>query len=105
MASAHRRADTSWVATVQAPLDRGEATAGFTVTKRGNHLILCRVDEAGPDPRFRLTALGGGRKGLSLGAALLRGHLDALVDVMNTDLAMWAAEWPSPAQGRGLRIR
>jgi hypothetical protein len=62
-ASAHRRTDTSWlvtvVPTVHALLDRGEATASFTVTKQGNHLILGRVDEDGPDPRFRLTALGG----------------------------------------------
>jgi hypothetical protein len=105
MAPAHRRPDTSWlvtvVPTVQALLDRGEATTGFTVTKRGNHLILGRVDEDGPDPRFRLTALGGGRYGLSLyernhwEPLPYEGTLAELVDVINTDLAMWAAEWPS----------
>jgi hypothetical protein len=106
MVPARRRAETSWLATVvptvQALLDRGEATTGFTVTKRGSHLILGRVDDAGPDPRFRLTTLGGGRYGLSLyernrwEPLPYEGTLDELVDVMNNDLAMWAAEWPSP---------
>jgi hypothetical protein len=66
-----------------------------------NHLILGRVDEDGPDPRFRLTALGGGRYGLSLyernrwEPLPYEGTPAELVDVINTDLALWAAEWPS----------
>jgi hypothetical protein len=106
MAPAYRRADVSWLSTVvptaQALLDRGEATAGFTVTTRGGHLIVGRVDEAGPDPRFRLTPLGGGRYGLSLyernrwEPLPYEGTLDELIDVMNSDLAVWATDWPSP---------
>ena len=47
-----RRPDASWLSTVvptiQALLDQGEATRGFTVKVRGGHLILGRVDELGP---------------------------------------------------------
>src|SRR5215831_5948492 len=84
MPPAKRRPDTSWlptvVPTVQGLLDHGEATRGMTVKTWGGHLVLGRVDAAGPDPRFRLTPLGGGRYGLSLlrpqplGSAPLRGH-------------------------------
>ena len=77
--------------TIQALLDEGEATRGFTVKIRGGHLILGRVDEAGPDPRFRLTPLGGGRYGLSLydrnrwDPLPYEGTLNELVEVINTD--------------------
>ena len=106
MPPARRRPDVSWlptvVPTIQALLDQGEATRGFTVKIRGGHLILGRVDDAGPDPRFRLTPLGGGRYGLSLyernrwDPLPYEGTLNELVDVINTDLAAWAAEWPEP---------
>jgi len=106
MSPARRRPDVSWlptvVPTIQALLDQGEATRGFTVKIRGGHLILGRVDDAGPDPRFRLTPLGGGRYGLSLyernrwDPLPYEGTLNELVEVINTDLAVWAAEWPEP---------
>jgi hypothetical protein len=105
MAPTRRRPDTSWlptvVPTVQALLDQGEATRGFTVKTWGGHLILGRVDADGPDPRFRLTPLGGGRYGLSLydrnrwDPLPYEGTLNELVDVMNHDLATWAADWPN----------
>jgi hypothetical protein len=64
MAPAKRRPDTSWLPTVvptlQSLLDHGEATRGMTVKTWGGHLVLGRVDAQGPDPRFRLTPLGGG---------------------------------------------
>ena len=81
-------------------VDRGEATRGLTVKIWGGHLILGRVDQAGPDPRFRLTPLGGGRYGLSLydrnrwDPLPYEGTLSKLLDVMNTDLSVWAAAWP-----------
>jgi hypothetical protein len=87
--------------TVQALLDQGEATRGLTAKTRGQHLIVSRLDEIGPDPRFRLTPLSGGQYGLSLyernrwEALPYQGTLNELVDVMNSDLAAWAAEWPS----------
>jgi hypothetical protein len=83
-------------------LDQGEATRGLTAETRRQHVILSRLDEIGPDPRFRLTPLGGGRYGLSLDERNrweplpYQGTLETLVDVMNSDLATWAAEWPSP---------
>lgn len=104
MPPARSRPDTAWLPTVvptlQALLDQGDATGGFTVKTRGGHLILGRVDDAGPDPRFRLTPLGGGRYGLSLydrnrwDPLPYEGTLNELVDVMNNDLAAWAAAWP-----------
>ena len=66
------------------------------------HLIVSRSDEIGADPRFRITPLGGGRYGLSLyernrwEPLPYEGPLNGLVDVMNSDLAVWAADWPSP---------
>jgi len=105
MPSTRRRPDVPWltlVPTVQALLDQGEATRGLTVSTRGNHLIVARVDGVGPDPRFRLTPLGGGRYGLSLynrnrwDPLPYEGTLDELVEIMNIDLAAWAADWPSP---------
>ena len=98
--------DVPWltvVSTVQALLDHGEATRGLTVQTRGSHFILSRADELGPDPRFRITPLGAGRYGLSLYTRNrweplpYEGKLDELVEVMNTDLAAWAAEWSLPA--------
>ena len=83
-----------------APPDQGEATRGFTVKVRGGHLILGRVDELGPDQRFRLTPLGAGQYGLSLydrnrwEPLPYEGTLNEMVDVMNHDLGAWAAEWP-----------
>ena len=106
MAPDKRRRDTSWlptvVPTVQALVDRGDATRGLAVKIWGGHLILGRVDEAGSDPRFRLTPLGDGQYGLSLydrkrwNPLPYEGTLDELVDVMNRDLGAWAAEWPEP---------
>jgi len=106
MPPARRRPTTSplptVVPTVHALLDQGEVTRGFTVKTRGGHLILGRVDEAGPDPRFRLTPLGGGRYGLSLydrnrwDPLPYEGSLNEMVDVINNDLGAWAAEWPEP---------
>jgi hypothetical protein len=62
MPQTRRRPDVSWlptvVPTIQALLDQGEATRGFTVKVRGGHLVLGRVDELGSDQRFRLTPLG-----------------------------------------------
>ena len=104
MPSAKRRPDTSWlptvVPTVQRLLDQGEATRGMSVKTWGGHLVLGRVDADGPDPRFRLTPLGGGRYGLSLydrnrwDPLPYEGTVNELVDVMNTDLGAWAAAWP-----------
>jgi hypothetical protein len=106
MAPGKRRRDTSWlptvVPTVEGLVDRGEATRGLAVKTWGGHLILGRVDQAGPDPRFRLTPLGDGQYGLSLydrnrwDPLPYQGTLDQLVDVMNKDLGAWAAEWPEP---------
>ena len=106
MAPGKRRRDTSWlptvVPTVEALVDRGEATRGLAVKIWGGHLILGRVDDAGPDPRFRLTPLGDGRYSLSLynrnrwDPLPCDGPLDELVGVMNHDLGAWAAEWPEP---------
>jgi hypothetical protein len=106
MAPGQRRRDPSWlptvVPTVEALVDHGEATHGLAVKIGGGHLILGRVDDAGPDPRFRLTPLGDGRYGLSLynrnrwDPLPYEGPLDELVGVMNHDLGAWAAEWPEP---------
>ena len=106
MPSARGRPDTSWlptvVPTIQSLLDKGEATRGLTAKTRGGHLILGRVDDAGPDPRFRLTPLGGGRYGLSLydrnrwDPLPYEGTLNEMVDVINNDLRAWAADWPEP---------
>src|SRR6266571_5226380 len=103
MSPARRRPDTSWlptvVSTIQALLDQGEATRGLTVKPRGGHLIVGRVDDLGPDPRFRLTPHGTGQYGLSLydrnrwDPLPYEGTLNELVDVMNTDLGAWAADW------------
>ena len=88
--------------TVQALLDQGEATRGLTAKTHGQHLIVSRQGEIGPDPRFRFTPLSGGRYGLSLydrnrwEPLPYEGSLNELVDVMNSDLAVWAADWPSP---------
>jgi hypothetical protein len=104
MPPAKRRPDTSWlptvVPTVQNLLDQGESTGGMTVKPWGGHLVLGRVDADGPDPRFRLTPLGGGRYGLSLydrnrwDPLPYEGTLNELVDVMNSDLGAWAAALP-----------
>ena len=103
-APAKRHPEVSWLTlapAVQALLDQGEATRGLTAQPRGQQLIVSRSDEMGPDPRFRLTPLGGGRYGLSLyernrwEPLPYEGTLNELVDVMNSDLAVWAAEWPS----------
>ena len=106
MPPTRRRPDVSWlptvVPTIQALLDQGEATRGFAVKVRGGHLILGRVDEIGPDQRFRLTPLGAGQYGLSLHdrnrwePLPYEGTLNEMVDVMNSDLAHWAADWSLP---------
>lgn len=104
MPPAKRRLDTSWlptvVPTIQALLDQGEATRGLTVKTWGGHLILGRIDSAGSDPRFRLTPLASGNYGLALYARNrwdplpYEGTLNELVDIMNHDLGVWAADWP-----------
>jgi hypothetical protein len=105
MPTAKRHPEVPWLTlapTVQALLDQGEATHGLTARTRGQHVIVSRSDEIGPDPRFRLTPLGGSRYGLSLyerhrwQPLPYAGGLQEMVAVMNTDLAAWAAEWPSP---------
>ena len=106
MPPTRRRPDASVlptvVPTIQALLDQGDATRGFTVKVRAGHLILGRVDELGPDQRFRLTPLGAGQYGLSLydrnrwEPLPYEGTLNEMVDVMNSDLAHWAADWSMP---------
>jgi len=87
---------------IKAMVDQGEATRGFTIKVRGGHLILGWVDDAGPDPRFRLSPLRGRQHGLSLydrnrwDPLLYEGTLNEMVDVMNNNLAAWAAAWPDP---------
>ena len=62
----------------------------------GGHPVLGRFDADAPDPRFRLTPLGGGRYGLSLydrnrwDPLPYEGTLNELVDVVNSDLSTWA---------------
>ena len=54
----------------------------------------------GPDPRFRLTPLGGGVYGLSLydrnrwDPLPYEGTLNELVAVVNGGLSTWAVSWP-----------
>jgi len=105
MPAAKRHPEVPWLtlaSTVQTLLDQGEATRGLAAKTRGQHLIVSRSDEIGADPRFRITPLGGGRYGLSLyernrwEPLPYEGPLNVLVDVMNSDLAVWAADWPSP---------
>jgi hypothetical protein len=106
MPPAKRRPDVSWLPVllpnVQALLDQGEATRGCTATVRGGHIIVRRVDEAGADPRFRMTLLKGDAYGLSLyhrkkwQPLPFQGTLNELVEVMNTALAHWAADWSLP---------
>lgn len=87
------------VPTLQALVDAGSVTRGLVVTSRAGHLTLSRQDEYGPDPRFRLTPLGGTQYGLSLYRRRrweplpYQGTLEELVDVLNTDLQAWAADW------------
>ncbi len=86
--------------TRQALVVDGAVTQGLAVTTRAGHLTLSRRDEYGPDPRFRLTPLGGAQYGLSLRRRHrweplpYQGALEDLVDVLNTDLQAWAAAWP-----------
>ena len=99
-----RRPGASWLPTIiptlQALLEAGQATRGLAVSVRGGHLILTRADDLGLDPRFRLTSLGPTTYGLSLyrrkhwEALPYQGTLQDMVDVMNTDLQHWAADWP-----------
>jgi hypothetical protein len=106
MAPGKQPQDTSWlptvVPTVQALLNRCDATRGLAVKTWGGYLILGRVDEVGPVPRFRLTPLGDGRYGLSLynhnrwDPLPYEGPLDELVDILNHDLRAWAVEWAEP---------
>jgi len=106
MPPAQRRPDASWLPVllpnVQALLDQGQATRGCAATVRGGHIIIGRVDEAGADPRFRLTLLKGDEYGLSLYRRKkweplpFQGTLTQLVDVMNTALAHWAVDWSLP---------
>lgn len=85
---------------LQALVNAGAVTPGLAVTARGGHLILARTDHLGADPRFRLTPLNPTAYGLSLyrrnrwEPLPYQGSLPELVDVMHTDLAHWAADWP-----------
>jgi hypothetical protein len=94
--------------TVQALLEQGEARHGLTAKTRGQHVIVSRPDEIGPDPGFRVTPLGGGQYSPGLRERNrweplpYEATLYELVDVMNTDLSAWATEWPSP-QGVAFR--
>ncbi|MDE3076815.1 MAG: hypothetical protein KGJ86_15465 [Chloroflexota bacterium] len=93
------------VARLQPLLDHGEATAGLTAVVSRGGIVLSRpgqtasLAEPEPDPRFRLTFLGGDQFGLSLRRLerweLLpfQGAVQDLVDVMNTALAHWASDW------------
>ena len=105
LGSANRTGRRAAVATgidrwLQTLLEAGPATRGLAASVRGGHLILARADDLGPDPRFRLTPLGVTAYGLSLyrrkrwEALPYHGTLQELVDVMNTDLQHWAADWP-----------
>jgi hypothetical protein len=106
MPPAKRRPDDSWLPVllpnVQALLDQGEATRGCIATVRGGHIIVGRVDEAGADPRFRMTPLKGDAFGLSLyhrkkwDSLPFEGTLNELVEVMNTALAHWATDLSLP---------
>lgn len=90
----------SVILSLQALLNARAVTHGLAVTARGGHLILARTDHLGADPRFRLTPLSPTEYGLSLyrrnrwEPLPYQGSLPELVDVMNTDLAHWAADWP-----------
>ena len=84
--------------TLQTLLNAGAVTHGLAVTVRGAQLLLARTDHLGTDPRFRLTPLSPTAYGLSLyrrnrwEPLPYHGSLHELVDVMNTDLAHWAAD-------------
>ncbi len=103
MPSARRRPDVSRLPTVVPTLatllEAGQVTRGLSVSVRGGHLIVGRIDEHGPDPRFRLTPLGGGSYGLSLYRRQrweplpFEGTLHELAETMNHDLAAWADDW------------
>jgi hypothetical protein len=93
------------VPALQPLLEAGHATRGLQIRVRGGQLILQRSEDTAtgtlPDPRFRLTPLGGwGQYGLSLYRRRrweplpYQGTLEELVDVMNSDLQHWAAAWP-----------
>ncbi len=88
----------SVIVTLQTLVNAGAVTYGLAVTVRGVQLILARTDPLGPDPRFRLTPLSPAAYGLSLyrrnrwEPLPYRGSLHELVEVMNTDLAHWAAD-------------
>ena len=106
MPPANRRPDVSWLPVllpkVLTLLDQGQATRGCTATVRGGHIIVGRVDEAGADPRFRMTLLKGDTYGLSLYRRKkweplpFQGTPTELIDVMNTALAHWATDWSLP---------
>jgi hypothetical protein len=87
------------VPTLATLLEAGQVTRGLSVSVRGGHLIVGRTDENGPDPRFRLTPLGGGSYGLSLYRRQrweplpFEGTLQELAETMNHDLAAWADDW------------
>ena len=106
MPPAKRHPDVSWLPVllpnVQALLDQGKATHGCTATVRGGHIIVGRFDDAGADPRFRMTLLKGDAYGLSLyhrkkwDPLPFQGTLTELVEVMNSALAHWAVDWSLP---------
>jgi hypothetical protein len=87
------------VPTLATLLEAGQVTRGLSVSVRGGHLIVGQIDKNGPDPRFRLTPLGGGSYGLSLYRRQrweplpFQGTLQELAETMNRDLAAWADDW------------
>jgi hypothetical protein len=106
MPTAKRRPDASWLPVllpnVQALLDQGQATRGCNATVRGGHIIISRMDEAGADPRFRMTLLKADAYGLSLYRRKkweplpFQGTYTELIEVMNSALAHCAVDWSYP---------
>jgi hypothetical protein len=84
-------------------LEAGQATRGLRATASRGAIVLSRTGQDGPsaasDPRFRLTPLAGEQFALSLyrrnrwERLPFQGTLPALVDIINTVLAHWAAEF------------
>jgi hypothetical protein len=76
--------------------------AHLKVTARGNHLIISS-DEAGePEPRLRLTALPGGRYGVSFrhhtgkwDPAPVSGSMREVVDAVEADFGFHLDPWPA----------
>jgi hypothetical protein len=69
-------------------LDQGEATRGLAAKIPGQHAIVSRPRQIGPDPRVHITPFGGTYE-RNRWEALPHGRtLIELVDVMNSDLSV-----------------